>query len=51
MEGEGGAAVKGPSISDVTAVALQIRLEILKKKKQSKWNFEQGQALKFLAEK
>lgn len=36
MVGEGGAEVKGPSISDVVAVAFQIQMEILKTKR----NFE-----------
>lgn len=36
MVGEGGAEEKGPSISDVVAVALQIQMEILKTER----NFE-----------
>lgn len=39
MVGEGTAEMKGPSISGVAAVALQIRLEILEKKTQTKTEF------------
>lgn len=46
MVGVGGAEVKGPSISDMAAVALQIRLEILKKNKKQNGISRQGKVLK-----